>query len=360
MPRIDFKLKTSAHPTGVSVAPIDSPTFSGSPALPSNTTAVTQTAGDDTTKIATTKFVTTALSGIQQNSISQGNSNITVTDTGTGSIGVTVDGSSIVTINSSGTSTGQPVSITNNTASNSSSTGSLIVTGGVGVGGKINAGNTIAGTTIEATTGDVLISRTNNEYGYIVRPNTTGAKKLQFAVAGGTALDEARLNAASTYMTGTATVASTLRVLDQTAISNRLRVYNANGGEWAYLGSVNSNGSNYIHVKTSLTYNDYKMTMFRITGFFPYSAYAESYMGCYTYGATPGSPYGQINANQGNHAAAYSQYYSSDAHWVLVIAWGTSYTGANIEYISTGAGYGSVINVSILSFAGSNSTSGVY
>lgn len=209
MPRIDFRLKTTAQPTGVVAAPLISPTFSGTPSLPTGTTAVTQTAGDTTTKIATTEFVTTALGGIQQNSISQGNSNITVTDAGTGSIALTVDGSSIVTVNASGTSTGQAVSITNNTASTTTSTGALIVTGGVGVGGRINAGSVIAGTQIEATTGDLYISRTSNEYGYVTRPNTAGAKKLQFAVAGGSALDEARLNATSTYMTGSATVAST-------------------------------------------------------------------------------------------------------------------------------------------------------
>lgn len=209
MPRIDFRLKTTAQPTGVIAAPLISPTFSGTPSLPTDTTAITQTAGDNTTKIATTAFVSTALGGIQQNSISQGNSNITVTDAGTGSIALTVDGNSIVTVAATGTSTGQPISVTNNTASVSSSTGALIVTGGVGVGGRINAGSTIAGTTLEATTGDVLISRTSDEFGYVTRPNTNGAKKLQFAVSGGSTLDEVRSNATSTYMTGSATVAST-------------------------------------------------------------------------------------------------------------------------------------------------------
>ena len=38
----------------------ESPTFTGTPALPTGTTAVTQTAGDNTTAIATTEFVTNA------------------------------------------------------------------------------------------------------------------------------------------------------------------------------------------------------------------------------------------------------------------------------------------------------------
>jgi len=43
-------------------APLASPTFTGTPSLPTGTTGVTQTAGDNTTKLATTAFVTSALS----------------------------------------------------------------------------------------------------------------------------------------------------------------------------------------------------------------------------------------------------------------------------------------------------------
>jgi len=43
-------------------APLASPTFTGTPSLPTGTTGVTQTAGDNTTKLATTAFVTTAVS----------------------------------------------------------------------------------------------------------------------------------------------------------------------------------------------------------------------------------------------------------------------------------------------------------
>jgi hypothetical protein len=41
-------------------APLASPTFTGNPSLPTGTSGVTQTAGDNTTKLATTAFVTTA------------------------------------------------------------------------------------------------------------------------------------------------------------------------------------------------------------------------------------------------------------------------------------------------------------
>jgi hypothetical protein len=41
-------------------APLASPTFTGTPSLPTGTTGVTQSAGDSSTKLATTAFVTTA------------------------------------------------------------------------------------------------------------------------------------------------------------------------------------------------------------------------------------------------------------------------------------------------------------
>ena len=44
-------------------APLASPTFTGTPSLPSGTTGVTQTAGDNSTKLATTAYVATAVSG---------------------------------------------------------------------------------------------------------------------------------------------------------------------------------------------------------------------------------------------------------------------------------------------------------
>ena len=48
------------HPTDTSRAPLASPTFTGSPVLPTGTTGTTQSAADSTTKLATTAFVTTA------------------------------------------------------------------------------------------------------------------------------------------------------------------------------------------------------------------------------------------------------------------------------------------------------------
>lgn len=45
-------------------ADLDSPTFTGSPSLPTGTTAVTQSANDNSTKLATTAYVDTSISAL--------------------------------------------------------------------------------------------------------------------------------------------------------------------------------------------------------------------------------------------------------------------------------------------------------
>lgn len=53
-------LSASDHTTFAAAAPLNSPAFTGTPSLPTGTTGVTQTAGNSTTALATTAFVTTA------------------------------------------------------------------------------------------------------------------------------------------------------------------------------------------------------------------------------------------------------------------------------------------------------------
>jgi hypothetical protein len=56
-----FARADHVHPTDTTRAPLASPAFSGTPSLPTGTTAVTQTAGNNTTAVATTAFVQAAL-----------------------------------------------------------------------------------------------------------------------------------------------------------------------------------------------------------------------------------------------------------------------------------------------------------
>lgn len=60
------KIASGAAVTNIGYTPanIASPTFTGTPTLPTGTVATTQTAADNTTKIATTAFVTTAVAAV--------------------------------------------------------------------------------------------------------------------------------------------------------------------------------------------------------------------------------------------------------------------------------------------------------
>lgn len=50
--------------------------------------------------------------------------------------------------------------------------------------------------------GDLLLARTTNDYGFIIRPDIVGKKNLAFAVAGGGPLDLLYLNSNTSYFTG--------------------------------------------------------------------------------------------------------------------------------------------------------------
>lgn len=132
------------------------------------------------------------------------------------------------------------------------------------------------------------------------------------------------------------------------------------GGNWQSIGTFGHASGTYCHIKTNITWNSAKMTMFRATGYFPYTNYGHGYIGCYTYPSQSSAPYGQINSNLGTYPVAHSQYYSSDGYWVLVFQWATSYNGFWLEYLSTGGSYGGQYNIQILEHSQSNSSTGVY
>jgi len=137
--------------------------------------------------------------------------------------------------------------------------------------------------------------------------------------------------------------------------------FSTGGGSWKSLGSFNVSSNSYLHIKTSLTVNDSRMTMFRATGYYPYSAYGHGYIGCYLYTGTPSAPYGSIIANLGNHAVANNQYYSSSgSYWVIVLYWPSAYNSPWLEYIAAGNSYGDVSGVSVLAYTWTSSNTGAY
>jgi len=110
-------------------------------------------------QLANKKYVDDSLAGLSQNSISQANTNITVTDSGTGAITMACDGNTEVTINDT----------------SATFAGNVVVTGQLTVNGTtttVNSNNTtIADNLIELNTG---ISASSNDAGLIIERGSTG------------------------------------------------------------------------------------------------------------------------------------------------------------------------------------------
>ena len=70
----------SGTPSLAGYAPLASPTFTGTPSLPTGTTAITQTAGDNSTKLATTAYVKTAVDAIGGVTLLKGSTTVNGTD----------------------------------------------------------------------------------------------------------------------------------------------------------------------------------------------------------------------------------------------------------------------------------------
>jgi hypothetical protein len=109
-------------------------------------------------------------------------------------------------------------------------------------------------------------------------------------------------------------------------------------------GTDASNGRTYLHVRVRTVWNDTSMTMFRITGYYPYSDYTHSFVGMYRYGqsAYRTNPYGQTISNL-KRATIHSIYNeaASPGYLVFVCDWPTNYTGLMFEHIGAGSVYGS-------------------
>ena len=108
-------------------------------------------------------------------------------------------------------------------------------------------------------------------------------------------------------------------------------------------GSDASGGGQYLHVRVRTVWNDSSMTMFRITGYYPYSDYTNSYVGMYRYGHNSyrTNPYGQTVHNL-KRATIHSIYNeaASPGYLVFVCDWNNNYTGLMFEHIGAGSLYG--------------------
>jgi len=110
-------------------------------------------------QLANKKYVDDSLAGLSQNSISQANTNITVTDSGTGAITMACDGNTELTINDT----------------SATFAGNVIVTGNMTVNGTTETiattNTTIADNIIELQSG---ISASTNDSGIIIERGSTG------------------------------------------------------------------------------------------------------------------------------------------------------------------------------------------
>ena len=110
-------------------------------------------------QLANKKYVDDSLAGLSQNSISQANTNITVTDSGTGAITMACDGNTEVTINDT----------------SATFAGNVVVTGDLTINGSTttvsSTNTTVADNIIELNSG---ISASSNDSGIIIERGSTG------------------------------------------------------------------------------------------------------------------------------------------------------------------------------------------
>ena len=148
---------TSAIQTQIDTkAPLASPTFTGTPTLPTDTVATTQTAADSSTKLATTAFVTTA-DNLKANLASPTFTGTVTLPDNTVALGTKTTGSYVESLVA-----GTGVTLTNNTGE--SATPTIAIGQAVGTGSNVTfndlivSGNlTVSGTTTTVNTAEILL-----------------------------------------------------------------------------------------------------------------------------------------------------------------------------------------------------------
>jgi len=79
-------LKTAVAPDLSAYAPLASPTFTGTPSLPTETTGVTQSAGNNSTKLATTAYADAAATAATSAATLDNLSDVTITSVSNGQL----------------------------------------------------------------------------------------------------------------------------------------------------------------------------------------------------------------------------------------------------------------------------------
>ena len=193
--------------------------------------------------------------------------------------------------------------------------------------------------------------------GYIVHQDKGGSNigDLIFATAAtaNAPVERVRIDSVGKLGVGSgATIRAYLDARENTANTPLLNLGYQDGSFYRNLGTVGpfdddgtgNSGGQYLHVKLRTVWNDASMTMFRITGYYAYSEYTESYVGMYRYNHASyrSNPYGLITHNQ-KRATVHSAYNTSadPGYLVIVLDSGSNYVGYMIEHNGAGGSYGS-------------------
>ena len=208
--------------------------------------------------VANKKYVDDGLAGLSQNSITQGNSNVTVTDAGTGSITVAADGATRLTVAAAGVTVANALTASDTVAVTGAATlsSTLGVTGNTTLSGDLSLTGSNKTVTLSPTgTGTVAISPAG-----ALTINPTAASTINNTSIGATTAASGAfttLSASSTLgVTGAATLSSTLAVTGAASFAGNMTV----GGNLTVSGTqtilntqVLDVADNLIGINTNIT-----------------------------------------------------------------------------------------------------------
>ena len=319
--------KISVNDLLISKANLASPTFTGTPTLPTGTIAVTQTAGNSTNAVATTAFVTSILKPTLQQTVLQGN---------TSTMPIVVQGASIKCEDGGvkiGTSTGTSLAMrqnvfgsysgTNVTGSNQSVFGYYSGNNNAGIGQTVvgsYAGNnntfnntihlSASGSPANASSDNQLVIQTNPIAGKTIRFNTDVSYDLMlnFPSYSGTLVTTDSPTFTGTPILPIGTIATTQTALNNTtAVATTAFVTTANNLK-ANLASPTFTGTPTLPTGTIATTQTAlnNTTAVATTAFVTTADNLKANLASPTFTGTPTLPTGTIATTQiaGNNTTA--------------------------------------------------------
>jgi hypothetical protein len=232
-----------------------------------------------------------------------------------------------------------------------------------------NSGNFVIGSTsaaalLHAKGQNILTANTTYRKGWIGGAGSWGSNAVEELVVGYSGIrstyaggDDWTLSftAGTSAQTNAGTQGDKLRL----TAGGVMTKFDSNNNTYVRDHGVFSAAASFIHIKFNLTKNTEKMLGFRLYGFLAYSAFIESYYGCYLYNAVS-TPYGSIIRDAGN-ASNGSIYYAADGYLVISCSTNSNnYTGLRLESLVHGGDYGGGVDVQVLAYKGHSASTGAY